>query len=90
MSVTYAQPTHVLNFYILRANFSNPTIPPTAPPPAEPAQAKSWLPFWKDLTKKEPHTGAQTNVEIIGTLESVKGVLSVRVKGSFPASAVRI
>jgi hypothetical protein len=86
MSVTYARPTHILNFYILRANFSNPRIPPIVPP-SEPAQPKSWLPFWKDLTKKEPYTGAQPSVEIVGTLESVKGVLCIRAKGTFPITA---
>ncbi|KAF2787214.1 hypothetical protein K505DRAFT_258206 [Melanomma pulvis-pyrius CBS 109.77] len=85
MSVIYAQPTHVLNFYILRANFTKPRIAPAAPLP-DPQPTKSWLPFWKDLTKKTPYTGAQPSVEIIGTLESVKGDLCVRAKGVFPIS----
>ena len=85
MSVTYAKPTYSTNFYILRANYSRPNLPQTAPPrDPDPAPAKSWLPSWKDLTKKEqPAEGAAQAVEIIGTLESVEGELTVRVKGTF-------
>lgn len=50
----------------------------------EPKPAKSWLPSWKDLTKKEQPTDAKKTVEIIGTLESVDGELCVRAKGTFP------
>ena len=86
MSVTYARPTNVLNFYVLRANFTKPKLPPTAPP-ADLQGGKPWLPFWKDLTKKEPYIRVQPTVEILGTLESVKGDLCVRARGIFPAPA---
>ena len=85
MSVTYAKPTYSTNFYILRANYSKPNLPQTAPPQdPDPAPAKSWLPSWKDLTKKEQPTEADKSVEIIGTLESLDGELTVRAKGTFP------
>ncbi|KAF2689487.1 hypothetical protein K458DRAFT_128400 [Lentithecium fluviatile CBS 122367] len=88
MSVTYAKPTNSTNFYILRAHFSKPHIPPVAPPPdPDPAPAKSWLPSWKDLTKKEQPTENKKAVEIIGTLEDTNGNLCVRVKGTYPVSA---
>ncbi|KAF9738205.1 hypothetical protein PMIN06_011743 [Paraphaeosphaeria minitans] len=88
MSVTYAKPTYSTNFYILRANYSRPNLPQAAPPlHPEPQPAKSWLPSWKDFTKKEQPTEAKKTVEIIGTLESVDGELCVRVKGTFPVSA---
>ncbi|KAK3215421.1 hypothetical protein GRF29_19g3238339 [Pseudopithomyces chartarum] len=88
LSITYAKPTYSTNFYVLRANFSHPRRPPKAPPvDPEPQPAKSWLPSWKDLTKKEQGGGrAETQkemVEIIGTLESEGGDLTVRVKGTF-------
>ncbi|KAK7192457.1 hypothetical protein DPSP01_009723 [Paraphaeosphaeria sporulosa] len=87
MSITYAKPTFSTNFYILRANYSRPNLPQAAPPvDPEPQPAKSWLPSWKDLTKKEQPTEAKKTVEIIGTLESVDGELCVRVKGTFPVS----
>ncbi|KAF2447030.1 hypothetical protein P171DRAFT_356218 [Karstenula rhodostoma CBS 690.94] len=87
ISVTYAKPTYSTNFYILRANYSRPHLPQAAPPvDPEPQPAKSWLPSWKDLTKKEQPTDTKKTVEIIGTLESVDGELCVRVKGTFPVS----
>ncbi|KAL1606653.1 hypothetical protein SLS60_004059 [Paraconiothyrium brasiliense] len=87
MSITYAKPTYSTNFYILRANYSRPNLPPAAPPQdPDPQPAKSWLPSWKDLTKKEQPKEAAKTVEIIGTLESVEGELCVRVKGTFPVS----
>ncbi|KAF1978252.1 hypothetical protein BU23DRAFT_451246 [Bimuria novae-zelandiae CBS 107.79] len=87
MSITYAKPTYSTNFYILRANYSKPNLPQTAPPQDPyPAPAKSWLPFWKDLTKKEQPVDAKKSVEIIGTLESIDGELTVRVKATFPVS----
>ncbi|KAF2708297.1 hypothetical protein K504DRAFT_382369 [Pleomassaria siparia CBS 279.74] len=84
LSITYAQPTNVLNFYILRANYQKPRIPVPVP---EPAPAKSWLSFWKDDTKKEPQMEAPSAVEIVATLESIEGKYCVRAKGTFPASA---
>lgn len=87
MSVTYAKPTYSTNFYVLRANYSRPNLPQTAPPQdPDPQPAKSWLPSWKDFTKKEQPTEAKKSVEIIGTLESVDGELCVRVKGTFPTA----
>jgi len=89
MSVTYAVPTWSANFYVLRASFSSPQLPQVAPPvDPEPAPAKSWLPSWKDLTKKEPPASSSPSsqtLEITGTLESVKGELCVRAKGTFAA-----
>jgi hypothetical protein len=88
MSVTYAKPANSTNFYILRANFSKPDLPQTAPPPdPEPAPAKSWLPSWKDMTKKAPPAEESKTVEIIGTLENTDGQLCVRAKGTFPLPA---
>jgi len=88
VSVTYAKPTNSTNFYILRASFSKPYLPQAAPPPdPEPAPAKSWLPSWKDMTKKEPPAKDKKTVEIIGTLENTDGQLCVRVKGTYPVSA---
>ncbi|KAJ4297608.1 hypothetical protein N0V90_005501 [Kalmusia sp. IMI 367209] len=87
MSITYAKPTYSTNFYILRANYSRPNFSQVAPPhDPDPAPAKSWLPSWKDFTKKEQPTNSKKAVEIIGTLESVDGELLVRVKGTFPVS----
>ncbi|PVH99226.1 hypothetical protein DM02DRAFT_656572 [Periconia macrospinosa] len=86
MGVTYAKPTHNSSFYIIRASFSKPKLPQTEPPTdPEPAPAKSWLPFWKDFTKKQQQpTEEKKTVEIIGTLESIQGELCVRAKGTFP------
>jgi hypothetical protein len=89
--VTYAKPTYTLDFYILRASFSKPESPQDEPPPEPEADpAKSWLgrlsPH-KDLAKKvEPK--AMHTAEIIGTLESVKGDLCVKVKGTFAANGI--
>jgi hypothetical protein len=85
LSITYAKPTYSLDFYILRASFSKPDLPQTEPPPEPEAEpTKSWLGWLspqKDLTKKtEP---SRPKEEIIGTLESVKGDLCVKAKGTF-------
>lgn len=89
MSVTYAQPTHILNYYVLRAYFSEPKLPRIAPPP-EPEPGKFWLPSWKDLTKKVTSADVSIpTVELNGTLESLEGRVHVRAKGTFPASAVK-
>ncbi|KAF2131148.1 hypothetical protein P153DRAFT_287807 [Dothidotthia symphoricarpi CBS 119687] len=86
LSVTYAKPTYSLDFYILRASFSRPNLPQTEPPPepeAEPTKSwLSWLSPQKDLTKKAVAEQKQCS-EIVGTLESVKGDLCVRAKGTF-------
>ncbi|KAF9698399.1 hypothetical protein EKO04_003825 [Ascochyta lentis] len=89
MKVTYAKPTYSLDFYVLRASFANPNLPQTEPlpePEAEPTKSwLSWLSPQKDMTKKsEPGQ----LVEIVGTLESVKGELCVRAKGTFAAPAI--
>ncbi|OAL49922.1 hypothetical protein IQ07DRAFT_587607 [Pyrenochaeta sp. DS3sAY3a] len=85
LSVTYAKPTYSLDFYIVRAAFSKPDLPQLAPPPEpESAPTRSWLSWLspkKDLTKQESAT--KNMAEIIGTLESVKGDLCVRAKGTF-------
>ncbi|KAH4037644.1 hypothetical protein HBH98_111700 [Parastagonospora nodorum] len=84
LSITYAKPTYSLDFYILRASFSQPNLWQAAPPPEpESEPTKSWLGWLspkKDLTKQ---VGSQQSAEIIGTLESVKGDLCVKVKGTF-------
>lgn len=87
LSLTYARPTQALNFYILRASFSQPEMPQQAPPP-EPRPAKSWLPPWKDLTKKAPSGPPEPTVDVSGTLETLDGKVCVRAKAAFPASAV--
>lgn len=85
ISITYAKPTYSLDFYILRASFSRPNRPQTEPPPeSESEPTKSWLSWLsprKDLTKQVE--SKKQNAEIIGTLESVKGELCVKVKGTF-------
>ncbi|KAF2737559.1 hypothetical protein EJ04DRAFT_574513 [Polyplosphaeria fusca] len=83
VSVTYARPTHILNFYILRTRFETPKLPQAAPP-LEPAPAKSWLPPWKDLMKKP--TPIPDPVELIATLESLDGTVCVRARGIWPTS----
>ncbi|CAI6264065.1 unnamed protein product [Periconia digitata] len=91
LGVTYAKPTLSASFYVVRASFTKPKSPQTEPPPdSEPAPAKSWLPWWKDLTKKEQNDGAQKTVEILGTLENLRGGLLVRAKGTFPAASTKI
>ena len=84
LSVTYAKPTYTLDFYILRASFSKPDLPQLESlPEPETEPTKSWLSRLsptKDLTKKRDATPSS---EIIGTLESVKGDLCVRAKGTF-------
>jgi len=83
LAITYAKPTYSLDFYILRASFSQPNLWQTAPPPEPEAEpTKSWLGWLspkKDLTKQVE----SQKTEIIGTLESVKGDLCVKVKGTF-------
>lgn len=83
LSLTYAKPTHSLDFYIIRASFSKPDLPQSEPPPepeSEPTKSwLSWLSPKKDLTKK---AGAGQE-EIIGTLESIKGDLCVKAKATF-------
>jgi hypothetical protein len=89
LKVTYAKPTYSLDFYVLRASFAKPNLPQTEPvpePEAEPTKSwLSWLSPQKDMTKRsEPGQ----MIEIIGTLESVKGDLCVRAKGTFAAPAL--
>ncbi|KAF1929314.1 uncharacterized protein M421DRAFT_419837 [Didymella exigua CBS 183.55] len=89
LKVTYAKPTYSLDFYVLRATFARPTPPQTEhvpEPEAEPTKTwLSWLSSQKDMTKKsEPGQ----MIEIIGTLENVKGDLCVRAKGTFAAPAL--
>lgn len=89
LKVTYAKPTYSLDFYVLRASFAKPNLPQTEPiqePEAEPTKTwLSWLSPQKDMTKKsEPGQ----LIEIIGTLESIKGDLCVRAKGTFAAPAL--
>jgi hypothetical protein len=85
LSITYAKPTYSLDFYILRASFSKPDLPQSEPPPEPEAQpTKSWLGWLspeKDLTKKTDKF--MKREEIIGTLESIKGDLCVKAKGTF-------
>lgn len=84
ISITYAKPTYTLDFYVLRASFSQPSLPQTAPPPEPETQpTKSWLGWLspqKDLTKK---IESRQLTEITGTLESMTGDLCVKVKGTF-------
>lgn len=87
MSVTYARPTLSFNLFVLRASFSRPDLPQELPP-SEPAPAKSWLPSWKDLTKKRTSAPPEPPMEISGTLESLDGEVKVRAKGTWPASAI--
>lgn len=89
LKVTYAKPTYSLDFYVLRASFVKPNLPQTEPlpePEAEPTKTwLSWLSPQKDMTKRsEPGQ----LIEIIGTLESIKGDLCVRAKGTFAAPAL--
>jgi hypothetical protein len=85
LSITYAKPTYSLDFYILRASFSKPDLPQSEPPPEPEAEpTKSWLGWLspqKDLTKKTETS--RPKEEIIGTLESIKGELCVKAKGTF-------
>ncbi|KAF2655496.1 hypothetical protein K491DRAFT_716188 [Lophiostoma macrostomum CBS 122681] len=87
LSVTYARPTFTFDLYILRSSFARPDLSKDAPAP-EPAPAKSWLPSWKDLTKKPTSTVSEPTMEVNGTLESLDGEIKVRAKGVWPASAV--
>ncbi|OCL03147.1 hypothetical protein AOQ84DRAFT_227955 [Glonium stellatum] len=90
LSLTYARPTQANRFYVLRASFSSPpTENSPSPPPPEPKSAKSWLPPWKDLTKKPAAPRNEPIVEISGTIEDLEGKVCVRAKAAFPASAVR-
>ena len=90
LSVTYVKPTYTLDFYILRASFSKPESPQDEPlPDVEAEPAKSWLGRLspqKDLTKVEPKT--RHTAEVIGTLESVKGELCVKAKGTFAMNGI--
>ena len=87
MSVTYAKPTFSFDLYVLRASFSKPDLYQVEPPPG-PAPAKSWLPYWKDFTKKWTTTAPESTMEISSTLESLDGEVKVRAKGTWPASVV--
>lgn len=93
LAITYAKPTYSLDFYILRASFTKPDLPQTEPPPepeAEPIKSwLSWLSPAKDLTKKTD-SRPQKAVEIVGTLENVKGDLCVKAKGTFGVSSSTI
>lgn len=86
LSITYAKPTYSLDFYILRAKFSNPNLPQTElllESAAEPTKSwLSWLSPAKDLTKKDDPQ-LKPSAEITATLESVKGDLCVKAKGTF-------
>ncbi|KAF1962764.1 hypothetical protein CC80DRAFT_398892 [Byssothecium circinans] len=53
---------------------------------AGPAAKWSWLPSWKDMTKKAQPGEAKETVEIVGTLEDVNGDLLVRAKGTYPVA----
>ncbi|KAF2639362.1 hypothetical protein P280DRAFT_403203 [Massarina eburnea CBS 473.64] len=88
LSMTYARKTRNHSFYIIRAAFTEPKTPQMeSPPPKESASAKwSWLPSWKDLTKKTQPTEAKETVEITGTMENIYGDLLVRAKGTFPVA----
>ncbi|ORY18804.1 hypothetical protein BCR34DRAFT_472765 [Clohesyomyces aquaticus] len=85
MSLTYARPSLSLNHYVLRASFSTPDLPQEAPPP-EPLPAKSWLPSWKDFTKKPVQEAHKPAVEVSATLETLEGKVCVRAKGTFSGS----
>ncbi|KAF2465931.1 uncharacterized protein BDR25DRAFT_238390 [Lindgomyces ingoldianus] len=74
MSVTYARPTPILNYYILRASFSTPDIPQQAPAPKP-------TPVGKSTT-----SGPAPAVEVSATLETLEGKVCVRAKGTFPRS----
>jgi hypothetical protein len=87
MSVTYARPTTSFDMYIVRASFSEPSLPQIEPTP-EPVPAKSWLPSWKDFTKQSTSAQPGPPVEISGTLESLDGEVKVRAKGIWPAAAI--
>ncbi|RMZ71021.1 thioesterase family [Pyrenophora seminiperda CCB06] len=88
VSLTYAKPTHSLDFYIVRARFSKPKLAQSEPPPEPEAQATKlwlgWLSPQKDLSKKTSSVGS--NEEIVATLETVSGDLCVKAKGEFNAS----
>jgi hypothetical protein len=84
MSVTYARPTQILQFYVLRSRFEAPELPQVAPPP-EPEPAKSWLPPWKDMTKQP--APVPEPLELTATLESVEGRVCVRARGTWPSGA---
>jgi hypothetical protein len=84
LSVTYAKPTYSLDFYILRASFSNPSLPQTEPPPEPEAEpTKSWLGWLSPKKYLTKQVESKHESEITGTLESVKGDLCVKVKGTF-------
>ncbi|KAH7116857.1 hypothetical protein B0J11DRAFT_102663 [Dendryphion nanum] len=87
ISVDYLRPTMSSNTFILRASFTKPDQSQNEPPP-EP-MPKSWLPSWKDFTKKKTSSLLESTIEINGTLEDLDGKVKVRAKGAWPASAVR-
>jgi hypothetical protein len=84
ISITYAKPTYTLDFYVLRASFTQPDLPQTEPPPEpEVEPTKTWLERLspkKDMTKQ---VEAGPSAEITATLESMKGDVCVKVKGTF-------
>ncbi|KAF2810311.1 uncharacterized protein BDZ99DRAFT_387057 [Mytilinidion resinicola] len=90
LSLTYARPTQANNFYVLRALLSSPSDGKTLPPHSDPDASKSWLPWSKDFTKRQPVSSTiEPVVEASGTIENMAGQVCVRAKASFPASAVR-
>lgn len=86
ISVDYLRPTLSSNTFILRASVANPDHPQREPPPE--TMPKSWLPSWKDFTKKKTHSLLASTVEITGTLEDLDGKVKVRAKGVWPISAL--
>ncbi|KAI8934936.1 hypothetical protein NX059_008604 [Plenodomus lindquistii] len=87
LAITYAKPTYSLDFYVIRASFKKSENPESETPPPDPEvePTKSWLSWLspsKDLTKKQNPRREPARV-IVGTLESVKGDLCVRAKGTF-------
>ncbi|KAF2005336.1 hypothetical protein P154DRAFT_425170 [Amniculicola lignicola CBS 123094] len=90
VDVAYVRPTSVLNFYILRASFSKPTLPwDASPPPPEPESPKSFIPSLRGFAKKSVDTVPVETVELTGTLESLRGEVTVRAKAIYPASAIK-
>ncbi|KAH9874948.1 hypothetical protein J1614_004436 [Plenodomus biglobosus] len=89
LAITYAKPTYSLDFYILRASFKKSADPESETPPPDPEAEPtktwlSWLSPRKDLTKKENPEQTPSRV-IVATLETVRGDLCVRAKGTFAA-----
>ncbi|KAF1943103.1 hypothetical protein EJ02DRAFT_453626 [Clathrospora elynae] len=92
LSITYAKPTYSLDFYILRASFSTPHLPQSGPAlDPETDLAKSWLGWLspaKHRTKTVKPTGQK--FEIVGTMESIKGDMCAKAKGSFHVPGLSI